>query len=234
MREFQADHSIDELLAEAGAHWRDRQVFETVELTPRRIHHTNTAVGLFNAALGLVAVVAVLGAVVIAGPLRLVGLPVLASPSSGSVTPTSAPQLLAGPELEAAKLQVIAAVNSDLEHFGVPYVADDGVLVLQYFDEDARAAVEAQMPAGLEVRWEKIDYSRSELRRIASEIAGLNLDGVFAISSGTVRNRVVVKVGPSGSVDVVRQALARYGAAVEVETSSDVPVVLPGTTTETP
>lgn len=123
-------------------------------------------------------------------------------------------------------MRVVEAMSADPSNFGVPYL-DGGTLVVPYLNEEARAAVEAQVTPGLAVGWEKVQYSRSELRRIASEISDMRLVGVFGVSSGTSRNRVIVYVVPWGSVDEVRRAVAGYGPAVIVETSSDLPIVQP-------
>jgi hypothetical protein len=134
---------------------------------------------------------------------------------------------------EEPLLRVIVAVNSDLINFGGVYLerggARSGELVIQYVGSNAgRAAVEARITPGLAVRWEKVEYSRGELQRIAREISDLRLAGVFGVSTGTSRNRVIVMVGPSGSVGEVSQVLApKYGDAVVVEFSADVPVLLP-------
>ncbi|HUG30192.1 MAG TPA: hypothetical protein VMQ65_06760 [Candidatus Limnocylindria bacterium] len=141
---------------------------------------------------------------------------------------------------EEPLLRVIVAVNSDPINFGGVYLerggARDGELVIQYVGSNAgRAAVEARITPGLAVRWEKVEYSRGELLRIAREISDLRLAGVFGVSSGTSRNRVIVMVGPSGSVAEVSQVLApKYGDAVVVEFSADVPVVLPAFESPTP
>lgn len=234
MRDYDDVGQIEDLLGDAGARWRARQVFDAVDVPPRIVQRKAAAMHILSPALGLVAVVVALWAVVAVGQVRFPGAGSAASPSADPSAMTSGPIVLTEAEQEAARIKVVEAVNSDAANFGIPFLADDGVLVLQYFDEEARAVIAAQVPQGLEVRWEKVEYSQSELWRIASEIGDLNLDGVFAISTGTSRNRVVVKVGPSGSVDEVRQTLAAYGAAVLVEGSSDLPIALPGQPTEAP
>jgi hypothetical protein len=138
-------------------------------------------------------------------------------------------------DLEAARMRVVAAVNNDPANFGVPYL-DGGSLVVPYVNEEARAAVEAQVTPDLAVRWERVEYSQTELRRIASEISDLDLaaEGIFGISVGTSRNRVIVYVLPWGSVDEVRRAVAGYGDAVIVEISSEFPIVEPAVPTAQP
>lgn len=133
-------------------------------------------------------------------------------------------------DLEEARLWVIGAVNSDPVNFGGVYIDSDAVLVIQYVGANAgRAAVEQRLTPGVAVRWEKVEHNRSELTQIAGEIMDLHLAGVFAISSGTSRNLVIVTVGPSGSVSEVSRVLAaKYGDAVHVEFSADIPVVQPG------
>jgi hypothetical protein len=129
-------------------------------------------------------------------------------------------------EREAAMLKVVEAVNLDPDHFGLPYIAEDNALVVQYVDEAARAALEERVTPGVTVRWERVTYTQSELKRIAMEISDLRLDGVFGISSGTSENRVIVMVGPGGSVEEVSAVLTpRYGGAVRVEFSTDIPYV---------
>lgn len=232
-----ARRDVDDLLDEAGAQWRARQVFEPVTLVPR-VKGSGTVLTELLGAVGLAAVVAVAGAAIAFAPLRLDGTGAEATPSNrpGASPPTMSAGLptLSPVAEEAALLRVVEAVNTDSSNFGVPYLDDDGTLVVQYFSEDARAAVEAQVTPGLAVRWEKVDYSRSELQRIASEIVDLKLRGVFGVSSGTSRNRVIVYVAPGGPIDEVRRAVAAYGAAVIVEVSSDVPVVLPAFPTAHP
>jgi len=136
-----------------------------------------------------------------------------------------------GSDLEAARLAVIQAVNLDPDNFGVPYLDTDGVLVVPYVGANpGRPAIEQLLVPGLAIRWEQVEYPRSELRRIATEISDLRLPGVFGVSSGTNRNRVIVYVVPWGSVQDVSQLLtARYGDAVQVEFSTDIPLVLPAT-----
>lgn len=135
---------------------------------------------------------------------------------------------------EEPLLRVIVAVNADPINFGGVYIQrggpSDGELVIQYVGSNAgRAAVEARITPGIAVRWEKVDYSRSELRRIAEAIKDLNLQGVFSISAGSIENRVVVKVGATGSVGEVSQLLAsKFGEAVRVEFSTDIPLIQPG------
>lgn len=127
-----------------------------------------------------------------------------------------------GEDLDPAVLAAVEAVNDDPENFGVPSLDDEGVLVIAYVGQNAgRAAVEERLTTAVKVRWEQVKYSWSELRRIRSEIFDLRLDGVFGVSSGTNRNRVVVKVGPSGSVSKVTEALKGYGEIVVVESSDD-------------
>jgi hypothetical protein len=129
-------------------------------------------------------------------------------------------------EREAAMSAIVVAANSDPDNFGVPYIDEDHALVIQYVNEAARAALEQQVTGGLTVRWEPVTYSQSELKRIAMEILDLRLDGVFGISAGSKENRVIVMVGPGGSLDEVSELLtARYGDAVRVEFSSDIPTV---------
>ena len=129
-------------------------------------------------------------------------------------------------EREAAKQTAIEGANLDPDHFGVPYIDTDHVVVIQYVDEAARAALEERLNFVLVVRWERVTYSQSELMRIAHEISDLRLEGVFGVSSGTQANRVIVKVGPGGSVEEISELLAaRYGDAVRVEYSTDIPTV---------
>jgi hypothetical protein len=129
-------------------------------------------------------------------------------------------------EREAARSEVTEAMYANQDVFGIPYLADDGALVVQYVDEAARAELEEQVDPAVTVRWERVTYSRSELRRIASEISDRRLDGVFSISSGTIENRVIVMVGPGGSVEAVSALLeAQYGDAVRVGFSADIPTV---------
>jgi hypothetical protein len=123
-------------------------------------------------------------------------------------------------EREAAMVEVTGAMYANQDDFGIPWLADDGALVVQYVDEAARAALEEQVDPAVTVRWERVTYSRSELRRIAREISDLDLDGISGISSGTKENRAVVGIGPGGSVEDVSELLtARYGDAVRVEFS---------------
>jgi hypothetical protein len=129
-------------------------------------------------------------------------------------------------EIEAAMSGVTEAMYAKQDDFGIPYLADDGALVVQYIDEAARAALEDVVDPAVTVRWELVTYSRTELRQIAEEISELHLDEVFGISAGTIENRVIVMVGPGGSVEEVSALLApRYGDAVRVEFSSDIPYV---------
>jgi hypothetical protein len=129
-------------------------------------------------------------------------------------------------EREAAMSEVTGAMYANQDDFGIPYLADDGALVVQYVDEAARAALEEQVDPAVTVRWERVTYSRSELRRVAGEISDLRLEGVFGISAGTIENRVIVMVGPGGSLEEVAELLAaRYGEIVRVEFSTDIPVV---------
>jgi hypothetical protein len=222
---------LDVLLHEAGAHWRARQVFEAVPLAPRPVRpYARVTSGLLIPAVGLAAVVVVTGAVIALGPLQFSG---AGADATSSLEPGTSHPVASEPvprlspvELEAARLRVVEAVNTDPSNFGVPYL-DGGTLVVPYLNEEARASVEAQVTLGLAVRWEKVEYSRTELRRIASEISDLRLAGVSGVSSGTSRNRVIVYVVPWGSVDEVRRAVAAYGAAVTVEISSDFPIVQP-------
>ena len=230
-------HDVDDLLNEAGARWRARQAFEPVTLAPRAKGSRAVSTELLSA-VGLAAVVAVAGAAIAFAPLRLDGTGADATPSSrpGASAPTMSADVptLSPVAHEAALLRVVEAVNTDSSNFGVPYLDNDGTLVVQYFSEDARAAVEAQVTPGLTVRWEKVEYSRSELQRIANEIVELKLPGVFGVSSGTSRNRVIVYVAPNGPIDDVRRAVEDYGAAVIVEVSSDLPIVVPALPTARP
>lgn len=226
-----APRDVDVMLHEAGAHWRARQVFAAVSPARRHLRpYARVTSGLLIPAVGLAAVVAVAGAVIALGPLRFSGAGADATSSlePGTSHPTATEPIprLSPVELEAARLRVVEAVNTNPSNYGVPYL-DGGTLVIPYVTEEARAAVEAQVTPGLPVRWEKVEYSQSELQRIASEISDLRLDGVFGVSSGTSRNRVIVYVVPWGSVDEVRTAVAGYGAAVVVEISSDLPIVQP-------
>jgi hypothetical protein len=129
--------------------------------------------------------------------------------------------------VDDARLRVVQAVNENSSQFGIAYVEEDGTLVVQFVDEGAKVLLMSNIPDGLAIRWERVTYSRDELRRIAAEISDLELNGVFAVSSGTKSNRVVVKVFPGGPVEEVRAAVATFGAAVYVEESTDVPAVLP-------
>lgn len=219
------------MLHEAGANWRARQVFAVVPLGPGHVRpNARVTSGLLIPALGLGAVIAIAAAVIAFGPLQHsgVGADATTSLAPGTSQPMSSEPVprLSPVELEAARIRLVEAMNADPSGFGVPYL-DGGTLVVPYVTEEARAGVEAQVTPGLAVRWEKVEYSRSELRRIASEISDLRLEGVFGVSSGTSRNRVIVYVRPAGSVDAVRRAVARYGAAVVVEISRDYPMVQP-------
>lgn len=100
---------------------------------------------------------------------------------------------------EAAQLPVIEAVNADEVNFGGVYVDKDGTLGIQYVGGNAgRAAVERTVTAGVAVRWEKVEHSRSELKQITAKIKALDLEEVVSISAGTSRNEVIVTVGPKG------------------------------------
>lgn len=128
-------------------------------------------------------------------------------------------------DADAARVPLAEAVNGDPDNFGVPYLDEDGAFVVQYVGENlGRPAVERQLSPDLQLRWEKVDYSRSELRRIGADVRDLNLDGVVAISMGSQRNRVIVKVGPSGSVEKVAEAVSAFGKAVQVESTTDMPL----------
>lgn len=222
-------NDVDELLDSAGAQWRARQVFGAVSVEPRAVRPSRPlSSGLLSPAVGLVAVVAIAGTIISFAPTRFNGAGVEPSAPASSVptateggTPTFA-------DVEAALMPVVEAVNTDQENFGVPYLGEDGILVVQYVSEEARANVETLVPSGLLVRWEKVEYSRAELRRIAGEISDLRLDGVFGVSSGTKSNRVIVKVLPGASIEDVSEALSVYGAAVRVEYSSDIPIIPAG------
>jgi hypothetical protein len=228
-----AERDIDTVLHDAGTEWRTRQVFGPVRLTPTGGRQSSRLAILGPNLIGLVAVLAVGVGVAGLGVTQLGGIgSSKPGPSTAVATerlePTNAPPSLDAEGVEAARIAVVEAINADRANFGVPYVDEDGVLVIPYVGENAgRAAVEEVLTPGLAVRWEKVEYSRSELGRIADEIKDMHLEGVFAISSGTSQNRVIVKVGPWGSADEVSRALAGYGAAVLVEVSSDVPVILP-------
>lgn len=222
---------VDSLLHEAGSHWRTRQVFEAVQIVPHSPSRSRTPVsGILSPAIGLITTLAIGVAILALGAGRFggVGDDLATSGPVASVPVTTGPSsALSSAEEEAAWLLLVEMVNTDPSNFGLPYIDGAGAMVVQYVNEDARAAVEAQMNRGLLIRWQMVEYSQIELRRIRSEISALRLEGVFSVSSGTSRNRVIVKVGPSGSVDKVAAALGKYGAAVVVESSDDLPLVIP-------
>lgn len=237
---------FDALLREAGARWRSQQVFGEVSASPDRIENAHRKGGSVGdpalGAVGLLLTAAVVLAVLdVPLGLRLGAeggdnIGAVATPGGDPSLPVTTTAASLGPaDLEAAQLAVIEAVNADPVNFGVPSIDNDGVLVIPYVGANAgRAAVEETISPGVAVRWEKVEHTRSELQRIAGEITDLNLNGVFAISSGTSRNLVIVYVGPGGSVSEVSQILAEYGDAVRVEFSSDIPVVLPAQPTAAP
>lgn len=69
-----ARREVDDLLDEAGAHWRARQDFGVVPLAPRTARpYGRVASGLLIPAVGLAAAVAVAGAVIAFGPLKFSG-----------------------------------------------------------------------------------------------------------------------------------------------------------------
>jgi hypothetical protein len=223
MSDIDTDRRIDERLFDAGARWRSQQVFEPISMTPRLLRGR---AGSFAPAVGFLSVAVALGVVFVTGLPRVpTGAAGRGSPTSP--TATSHPVALSASELEAARLRLVEAVNTDPAHFGVPYLDDDGTLVVQYFDEATRAALEAEVTPGLAVRWELVTYSRAELLRIAGEILAMDLPGVVGISpgNGTV-NRVIVTVGRLGSPSEVSQALAEYGSAVLVEEDLNPPMIV--------
>jgi len=123
---------------------------------------------------------------------------------------------------ETVRLAIVRAVNVDTDNFGGIYLERDGTLVIQYVGANAnRAAIDPLLIPGIEVRWERVEHSRSELNRILGAIRHLwdagALKGVVAIGIDTINNQVEVSVGPGGSVDDVARLLAKYGNAVRVE-----------------
>lgn len=182
------------------------------------------------AALGTVATV-----VFVVAPIRLGGgQPV---PTGGGLLSPVSTVRAASDDVDpaTAQLAVIEAVNADPVNFGGVYIAKDGVLVIQYVGTNAgRAAIEQVLTPAVSHRWERVDYSRSDLTRIATEVRGLNLEDVFAVSAGTSSNQVIVYVASEGSVSEVSRTLASYGGAVRVEFSSDIPVVGPAFPSATP
>ena len=233
---------IDTVLVEAGATWRARQDFREVGVSidslgsrPRRMGSVGQIAGGF---FGLVATGALALAILVAGPIAQRLGPggdaaeTLASSGNTTSTPVAtAATNLSPAELAAAQLAVIEAVNADPANFAGVYIEKDGSLVIQYVGADAgRAKVEPTVISGLNVRWEKVDYSRTELSQIAQEIRTLNLKDVYSVSAGTSRNLVIVGVGPNGSLSEVSQLLAKYGDAVRIESSSEIPIVEPAAT----
>lgn len=120
-------------------------------------------------------------------------------------------------------LAVVRAVNRDPDNFDSIYVDPTGIVVIEYVGDNAgRPAVEEKIPAGMQVRWQQVRYSRTELRRIQDEIMERHLAGVWWAGSGNACNAVTVGVD-AGSIDEIRRLLAEtYGDAVHVVTSGPV------------
>lgn len=230
---------IHELLAEAGAQWRARQVFGPVAVPSgainarRRVSRSISA--LAGRLIGAAAVAAIALAVVAVAPrperpsgvgfdqpassltppatsALATRLSASSTPGNYSVTPATDP--------EAASLRIIEAVNGDPVNFGGVYIDEAGGLVIQYVGANAgRAAVEEVLGPDVSVRWEKVDRSQAELMRILRQIRDRNLDGVSAISIDTLNNQVEVRVDP-GQADALSPILeSEYGDAVAVESA---------------
>lgn len=231
---------IHELLEEAGAQWRARQIFGPVAVArgaidaPRRDGRSFAA--LVGGVTGAAAVAAIALAVFAVGlrPERPSGVgfdqqqgsltpqatslmqatlpPVTATPSNVSATPATDP--------EVARLRVIEAVNGDPVNFGGVYLDEAGDLVIQYVGANAgRATVEEVLRPGMSVRWDKVDRSHADLMRLLRQVRERNLDGVSAISIDTLKNQVKVRVDP-GQADAISPILEReYGDAVAVESA---------------
>lgn len=233
---------LDVMLHDAGTRWRTRQVFDDVGVPTELFRSragSRSPVALLRGAFELVTIAAVVIAVVVLGPLAPrpgaaggeTSTATASTPVDPSVMPEpSSPLGLGYAELDAARQEALEAVNADPANFGGAYLDKDGVLVIQYVGTNAgRPSVEEKLKPGVPVRWERVDRNQTDLLRIAQEVKGRGLNGVFLIAIDTIRNRVTVSVGPSGSLAQVEEVLSgEYGAGVAVVFSSDIMVIQPG------
>jgi len=126
---------------------------------------------------------------------------------------------------DAVLTPAVVAVNTDEANFGGVYVDSGGALVVQYVGTNSgRPAVERVLDPSVCVRWERVERSAADLKRIIAAIMARNLNGVAAAGIDTLANRVEVVVWPPDEVDQVALLLgSEYGTAVSVVASSAAP-----------
>lgn len=172
--------------------------------------------------------------VVSAGPSAPSGVP-STDVAEGPTTPTAASPVIesdcpggsvavGAPPDTPEFLAVVRAVHRDPDNFGEIYVEPNGTVVIQYVGDNAgRSRVEEKVPDDMEVRWQQVRYSRTELGRIQDEIVARRIDGVYWTGSGNACNAVTVGVDED-SLNEIRRLLAdEFGDAVHV-LASELPI----------